>query len=200
MIHHIHRRACVFLALLISLSSASTKAADPLDFTYYPTAIGGAYTLSKPGLADGLSMLYRPYFNSGYWWGDLQAYSVSETGVVASTPTWSATLKLDSEDWDKRRIFTRRDDTGLPVLFDDFDNLSANQKAALVNKDLMNYLHGERSKEGKDFRLRATTMGHVVRSTPAYVTYDTSNDANNRVFVGANDGMLHACIQRRYRR
>jgi type IV pilus assembly protein PilY1 len=73
-------------------------------------------------------------------------------------------------------------------------------------EDRLKYLRGDKSKEGSPFRKRKSLLGDIVNSGVAYSgapttnisssTYSTfrSNNAARTpaVFVGANDGMLHA--------
>lgn len=76
--------------------------------------------------------------------------------------------------------------------------------------NLVNYLRGDRSNEGSTtaryYRPRAHVLGDIVNSTPVYIqapvrnytdtgytAYKTANVARQgMVYVGANDGMLHA--------
>lgn len=102
-----------------------------------------------------------------------------------------------------------------------FTNTTAitNSMTAPVTADLINYIRGDQSKEGSNgiYRLREARLGDIVNSAPAFVKggvdlkYDTlpsvpttgSNTyrsfynskkarTEGAVFVGANDGMLHA--------
>lgn len=70
----------------------------------------------------------------------------------------------------------------------------------------LNFLRGYRDREGTSYRQRSSRLGDIVNSAPAYsgapttrystASYRTFYNANvNRtkaVFIGANDGMLHA--------
>jgi len=78
--------------------------------------------------------------------------------------------------------------------------------------DAVNYLRGDRSKEGAStgaFRDRSTALGDIINSTPVYISTAASNwpdyiepgyisyqiglfDRTPMIYVGANDGMLHA--------
>ncbi len=101
-----------------------------------------------------------------------------------------------------------------------WDNLSATQKFNLGNgddtdgKNILNYLRGDRTNEStttvtKSYRRRTNLLGDIVDSRVVYLgkpsagyadTYNPgyktfANDKASRtplVFVGANDGMLHA--------
>ena len=90
--------------------------------------------------------------------------------------------------------------------------LSATNQATAAGEPLVNFLRGERSNEGdvtdanKYFRQRTHRLGDIVNSEAVYVSkslvnyndadYDSfKNTAATRqgvVYVGANDGMLHA--------
>jgi type IV pilus assembly protein PilY1 len=73
-------------------------------------------------------------------------------------------------------------------------------------QDRIAYLRGDRSKEGSVFRVRDKLLGDIINSgiaysgapplnvfSSAYSTFYTANKARvPAVFVGANDGMLHA--------
>lgn len=92
--------------------------------------------------------------------------------------------------------------------------MSPTQQALLTGDNLVNYLRGQTGFEDKAsnpvdnriFRYREATMGDAVESQPAYVSRPVFNYADSGygsfiaanasrqkvVFLGANDGMLHA--------
>jgi type IV pilus assembly protein PilY1 len=94
--------------------------------------------------------------------------------------------------------------------------LSTEAQAAAVGQNLVNFIRGDRSNEGallsadKYFRQRQNVLGDIVDSEAAYVklpllhfsdtgyaAYKTSSVVAGRqgmVYVGANDGMLHAFV------
>ena len=75
-------------------------------------------------------------------------------------------------------------------------------------KTMVNYLRGERANEGPVYRTREHVLGDTVNAAPAYVAkpqfnfgdavtpdYATFRDTSTRpsaLYIGANDGMLHA--------
>jgi len=79
-----------------------------------------------------------------------------------------------------------------------------------LSKDEIEYIRGNRAKEGSKFRKRATVMGPVFNSDPVFVgppSFDYPDgfegadysafrekykDRAEMIYVGANDGMLHA--------
>ena len=159
------------------------------DPRFQPIGSASTYVLSKPGLADGQAKLFRPYFDDSNWWGDLQSYNVDDTGAIATVANWSARALLDARSYTSRKIFTRRLD-GTAVMFD-YASLSAEQRSALRNQNLLDFIHGDTSNEGGAFRNRVTVLGDIINSSAVYIEYDEATLSENRLAVGANDGMLH---------
>jgi len=130
------------------------------------------------------TLVFQATFNSGNWSGNLLSYQVTTSGV-ATTPFWEAAYRLPTPP--NRKIFITTGGSAQPF---SWSNLSAADQALLGNSDVVEYLRGERSKElsnGGTFRNRGThVLGDIVHSPPFYVK-DTDT-----VFIGANDGMLHA--------
>lgn len=127
------------------------------------------------------SMVYQAIFNTANWSGDLLAYSVTSSGV-APFPVWRASDHIPSPE--KRNIFTRSGGVGKEF---QWTNLSNDDQLAIGSQDVLNFLRGDRSKEGGTFRTRGSSvLGDIVHSSPLYVK------DSNTVYVGANDGMLHA--------
>lgn len=128
--------------------------------------------------------LYQALFKSGSWSGDLQAWAVHQgTGALAEDYTWSAAEILDARDLDAdpRSVFTFDGSTGIPFVW---DSLSGSQKNQLDNdSDILEFLKGDQSNEGT-YRTRESRLGDIVHSSPLH--------KGNAIFVGANDGMLHA--------
>lgn len=127
------------------------------------------------------SMVYQAIFNTANWSGDLLAYPVTSSGVTAF-PVWRASDHIPSPE--KRNIFTRSDGGGKEF---QWTKLSHDDQLAIGSQDVLNFLRGDRSKEGGTFRTRGSSvLGDIVHSSPLYVK------DSNTVYVGANDGMLHA--------
>jgi type IV pilus assembly protein PilY1 len=123
--------------------------------------------------------------------------------------------------WDTgRRIVTIKDDSiGTPIPFR-LANLATSQSNSLANawatvspppttQQVLNYLRGDQSNEGSgttNFRIRTHILGDVVNSAavpvgapiqsytdPGYAAFASANRLRtSTVYVGANDGMLHA--------
>lgn len=143
--------------------------------------------------------IYRAIFNSGGWIGDVQAFSISASGVISDAPTWEASTKLPAHS--SRRILTYNDglqadgisaeisaNARTGVLFAAADaaalaaNFSSSQQSSL-NKGAsgavdgqaiarINYLRGDASNEGGlglQWRTRNSRLGDSVNSNPTYV-------------------------------
>ena len=141
-------------------------------------------------LKSNTQILFRGQYEREFWSGGLLNYPVSSMGVIGTENRWwNAAEEMDMQNFDTgRRIATMRDD-GLAVAFR-LANLSAAQQASLNSGStaLVNFLRGDQSAEGSTFRNRMHTLGDIIHSRPNFVA-----DADNpTVFVGANDGMLHA--------
>jgi len=128
--------------------------------------------------------IFQAVFQAGQWTGDVFAFRVNSSGI-SNSPLWAASAGIPLPV--SREIYTSVNGSGTAFLW---GNLSAAQKAAL-NDDpaILDYLRGATSGEernGGAFRNRNSVLGDIVNSSPAFVK------DNNTLFVGANDGMLHA--------
>ena len=134
------------------------------------------------------SQVFNASFVSGAWTGLLTARAVTVSGV-SSTVNWTSSVPV----WTTRKVFTSTGTGGTTFP-------SSTQEAALartggpVNYPVSgannaSYIKGEATLEERNgglLRNRTLILGDIVGSSPAYVG-DT-----NTLYVGANDGMLHA--------
>ncbi len=146
--------------------------------------------------------VFGPSYDSTTWTGDLKAVKFDEDGnlpyddnglIPDSAIDWKASTKLMSLDWDKgRNIVTISDTSGNNGIPFRWSNLSVDQKALLENdKNVLNYIRGDNDISG--FRVRTNNdmiteniLGDIVHSSPVL------SKSGDTVFIGANDGMLHA--------
>ena len=131
------------------------------------------------------SRLFQAVFNTQRWSGDLIAYPATAAGV-GSTPAWQAADELPA--WNARNIFMRQSD-GSTAKLTTYAALPSGDQTALVNADIFQYILGNRSKEvqnGGTLRDRGSALGDIVHSSPYF------DKVSNAIFVGANDGALHA--------
>lgn len=159
---------------------------------------------------DTSTAIYQASFDSGNWTGELEAFAVKSDGTLGDSQ-WKASTKIPAEA--SRNIKTFNGSAGVDFAW---SSISADQKA-LVSEDELNYLRGDQSKEQSacgtcTFRNRTSLLGDIVNSDPLFVSeenfgYDKlSGDEGTLyvdyvvgkssktpvIYVGANDGMLHA--------
>ena len=145
----------------------------------------------------------------------------TSTISLGANANWSAATALSSIPAASRTIVIGREGTALnppasaflwasldSTMKDHLNKLSPSTVADTLGEDRLAYLRGDKSKEGAPFRTRNKLLGDVVNSgivfsgtpstnitpfTAEYKTFFNSNTARTpAVFVGANDGMLHA--------
>jgi type IV pilus assembly protein PilY1 len=152
----------------------------PLDFSTY-------------NLASGSAVAFRGDYIRATWDGDLVAHNVSATG--AFSVKWRAREKVPAHG--SRKIFTSTaSGTGAAFRWSGVSTISAAQQALLgdatTGPQVLDYLRGDTSNEISAskpyptgfFRPRFSKLGAVVHSRPYF--------SGGLVYVGANDGMLHA--------
>lgn len=143
------------------------------------------------------SFVYQATYTAGAWRGELLAYPISAEGL--GSPEWLAGEHIPA--WGSRKIFTVGTTNG--SAFPNSDQSSELSAVAatygVTSSELIQYLKGDASKEvrnGGVLRNRVmrngagvevpALLGDIVDSSPFYVA-----DIQT-IFVGANDGMLHA--------
>ena len=154
-----------------------------LDNIIERSASAGNVTSNNTAITTD-TQVFQSLFNSATWSGNLLAYPVSSAGR-GLTPNWQTADHIP--DPAARKIFTK---TGGVAKEFKWSELSTTDQTALISEDIVNYLRSDRTKELQNsgsFRNRTTNvLGDIVHSSPYYMK-DT-----NTVYVGANDGMLHA--------
>ncbi len=195
-------------ALASALSSALSGATPRVS-------AAGAVALSS-GAVNAHTLAFETRFDSSQWSGDVEAFALDGSGALLPTAQWSAAAAMPAAG--NRQIFTVGS-SGTPEIFR-WASLDAARQAALIGSDTatvgaqrLDYLRGDSSLEqrnGGTFRNRSSELGDIVDSAPAYVgapafRYPDSLESApysafaaaqaSRVpalYVGANDGMLHA--------
>ncbi|MFI5446651.1 pilus assembly protein [Polaromonas sp. UC242_47] len=184
---------------------------------------GGA--IQSKNLTQVGDTIYQGTFDTADWSGDLLAIpvSVSASNVVSigNTYNWTAATRLaalSAPATSRNIVVGNSGATANPVAADfTWSTIEAGLKTSLnklnptatadgLGQDRLNYLRGDKSKEGSAFRSRSKLMGDVINSGVIYsgppttsigdtgyaTFYNTNKNRTPAVFVGANDGMLHA--------
>lgn len=190
-----------------AISSAST-AFVPQD---QPVGYVAQDEVTNFSLTSGNEQIYRPDYEREFWSGNLFAYPVDAAGNINfSAEPWvgGAAAKLALQNWDSGRFIATRNAASPSVATPfRYANLSVSQQSyfptSTINitsfngDQIVNFLRGDRSNESPaGMRNRSAeadgtggpTLGDIIHSRPFYVADST----NPTVFVGANDGMLHA--------
>ncbi|MDQ0611436.1 type IV pilus assembly protein PilY1 [Variovorax sp. W1I1] len=184
------------------------------------TGAAASVAVSNPNVSPGDNTAFASTFNSGTWYGDLEAFAIDvNTGLLGSTALWSAQARLDAKAFGTRNIASFDGSAGVPFTAAGLGatkvarlNSPINPPGTTDNADVISYLRGDRTKEGTDkastkpYRTRTHVLGDIVNAEPAYVSAPRSSytdrgyatfkaGAANRtkvVYQAANDGMLHA--------
>lgn len=189
------------------LSGSPQKGLLPVEPTV-PKTSAMKFQTSYGSTADGMAMsaigrsnhlmLYQCRYNSVDWSGDVVASLARwENGrLVLSSQQWRAAeqFQFPGLDWRERRIVTYGGQgiecRGVPFRWSD---LSVRQQIRLLGdrraggpdpsegRELVAYLRGKPSAR---FRHRNSQLGDIMNGIPVL--------AGRTLFVGANDGMLHA--------
>lgn len=161
---------------------------------------------------------YEAEFSSSNWSGDVKAINLTASGSDGST-AWTAVANMPAHG--SRNIITyNKNATGTKGVAFTWANLTDTMRTSLYGdttggEGLVNYLRGDRTGEAGTYRPRTSALGDIVNSTPILVkdqfdgqygflpseaagkdTYWRFQAAKKlrqaQLFVGANDGMLHA--------
>jgi len=176
----------------VNSRGAFFSAKDPQEFAAALTAMlndiadrkssSGSVSANSTRLTTS-SLVFSGSFNTADWSGELAAYQITASGVT-STPAWEASSLIPA--YGSRKIFTITGGNKKEFLW---SNLGATDLTALSSQAIVDYLRGDRSQEtsnGGTLRKRKTLLGDIVNSSPVY------QKSTKTVYVGANDGMLHA--------
>ena len=133
------------------------------------------------------SRVYQASYVSGRWVGELAAYDATAAGV-ADTPAWRASTRIA---YAGRNVVTWNGTAG--ASFPTPAQVTALARttgiAPVTGAANANYIKGDWGSErrmGGTLRNRDSLLGDIANSSPMYAI------DSNTLFVGANDGMLHA--------
>lgn len=167
------------------------------------------------------TLLFQSRFNSDGWSGELNAYPVTATGILA--PAWQAQARLVSKAAGSRVILTydlnKTSDRGIPFRWSDMTTSGLLQTSLNKNPDgtadangenRVLYLRGDVISGLRTRPLIAGTsntnkLGDIVNSQAQYVgrpnfgyadasyaSFSVAQSGRTKVvYVGANDGMVH---------
>ena len=200
----------IFGALALAagaLGLVAVFAAVTFDPDVQPVGYMAQPAVSKFIVSSGTEKLYAVDYSSTDWSGNLHSNNLTAAGTIvtdasgAAIDNWvgGAAAKINAQNFDTgRKIVTFNGTAGIPFRW---SGITTAQKTALdpttlstaTTSNVLNYIRGDISKQANQatpgpYRTRTSVLGDIIHSTPVYW-----NDGTNKtVFVGANDGMLHA--------
>jgi type IV pilus assembly protein PilY1 len=189
-------------------------------------SIAGVAVANKNFTQPG-NTIYQGSFDTADWSGDVLAIpvSVNASNTVAidavPVPTWTAATRLGllTNPQTSRKIFVGRSGATLSpaatafkwpnidsALQTELSKSSPSAATDTLGEDRLNFIRGDKSKEGAPFRTRSKLLGDIINSGitysgsptlsingPGYASFaSTANSRTPALFVGANDGMMHA--------
>jgi hypothetical protein len=199
-----YRAKAVVLSLIFGgiVFAAATFFANTQPWGYVaPPALSGS------NFSDNNVYAFTPWFEDYSFRGDLIAFPVGADGSVALlSPRWEASATIQTQHFSTGRNIATTDgaNTATPFLF---DSLTTDQQTMVGSEDVVNFVRGDQTNESPSgLRVRASVLGDIVHSAPVflgkpiagyvfddYLSFAADNASRAaRVFVGANDGMLHA--------
>jgi type IV pilus assembly protein PilY1 len=135
--------------------------------------------------------VFNASYVSGIWSGAVRAYTL-DANNVPSTLAWTSSIPAFGTRKSKVFTFTGSGGTTFPT----GTQMTALDRSnvgpvdyPVTGQNNANYIMGDQSGEGSSpgkLRVRDTLLGDIIDSSPAYV------DDTKTLYVGANDGMLHA--------
>ena len=177
----------LFVAFRVAVALTAFNPADQ------PVGYVAQDEITSFNLKSGNEILFRGQYEREFWSGTVFAYKADASGnLTGGTVWWTGDTGelMNGQNFDTGRLIATMKDDGTKIAFR-FTDLSATQQGYLTSETILNYLRGDRSNEIQNsgsLRQRISVLGDIVHSRPLYVADAT----NATVFVGANDGMLHA--------
>lgn len=167
------------------------------------------------------TLIFQARFDAGDWSGQLRAFTIDPSdGSIPSTPTWDTDTSGLIPAYGSRSIYSFKPDLGTADPGDGdginftWANLEATTQQTAITATQLAYIRGDTSNEeqnGGSLRDRSKLLGDIINSNPWYAGTDdfgysslstggssyathlsTISGRTKMVYVGANDGMLHA--------
>ncbi|WP_297574833.1 pilus assembly protein [uncultured Deefgea sp.] len=192
------------------LTAALTSAVN--DIVASISNAGGVATQADV-LTSG-NKVFQPVFNPNGWYGELRCFNLDATGNFNPATSQCSPAKAIIPTSANRKIYTSKVVSNATTSFDfnastvSLGLMTTAQLNALgtTPSDQTNVIDFIRGNTVTGFRTRSNgLLGDIIDSQPVVITkpagsttdssysvFQTSNANRNMVFIGANDGMLHA--------
>jgi type IV pilus assembly protein PilY1 len=188
----------------------SALAAIASEIVAVGNSVSGLSTNLTTASVETDSRLVESRYSASTWTGDVVASSVQEgNDVEEDDQLWSAATQLsealaEEDGLESRTVFTMSGGNGVEFTTNNAGRLSSSQRNDLARMEVggnstddhvkaaIEWLRGSDEYEGDGLRNRTgVQLGDIIGSSPVVVTREDSTTQGS-VFVGANDGMLHA--------
>ncbi|MDI6005060.1 pilus assembly protein [Cobetia marina] len=188
----------------------SALAAIASEIVAVGNSVSGLSTNLTTASVETDSRLVESRYSASTWTGDVVASSVQEgNDVEEDDQLWSAATQLsealaEEDGLETRTVFTMSGGNGVEFTTNNAGRLSSSQRNDLARMEVggnstddhvkaaIEWLRGSDEYEGDGLRNRTgVQLGDIIGSSPVVVTREDSTTQGS-VFVGANDGMLHA--------
>ena len=183
------------LTALLGIFAILAYAAVFFSASTQPIGYIGQPTLSNYNVTSGQEKIYRGMYNNYDWSGQFSCYPVAANGYVnlaAPCFTAGAGSPLDVQAAANIRLIGTLSDATTPAGVEfSTAGLTTAQQTALGGTANINWIRGT-SLSPTGLRARTTVLGDIIHSRPYYWADAANTTPNPTVFVGANDGMLHA--------
>ncbi|QKJ66203.1 hypothetical protein HQN60_05455 [Deefgea piscis] len=190
------------------LTTALTSAVNDIVAS---TSNAGGVATQADFLTSG-NKVFQPVFNPNGWYGELRCFNLDATGNFNPATSQCSPAKAIIPSEASRKIYSSKVASGVTTSFDFNVAGLASMTTAQLNalgtaaSDRTNVLNFIRGSTVGGFRTRSNgLLGDIIDSQPvviskpagtttdsSYGAFQTSNANRNMVFIGANDGMLHA--------
>lgn len=163
--------------------------------------------------------VYQARFDSGSWTGSFFAFGFDSDGQLSTTALWNAANKIPAPT--SRKVITYTGSIGKPFQWSDITSSQQTQLGNVnVLSYIRGDQSKEQSKPSGTYRNRTSILGDIINSSPVLVqkpssgyydqwgnTYENDQPEDSKpyskfisdnksrdamIYVGANDGMLHA--------
>lgn len=176
----------------IATDAATTAAriTDGLNDMMENVGAQSSVAVSSVNLRRGDGKAYLGTYTPRGWSGDVTANTVSpSTGVISTTPLWSASARLLAKTWTTRLIATSVNGAGVAFTAANVGSIINPGGTYGTDADVVNYLRGDRSNENTVpavFRRRLSLISAVINARPAV------SGTDRVVYAASSEGMLHA--------
>lgn len=157
------------------------------DIVDRASATASAIATNSTRLDTG-TRAYQAGFDSTDWSGHVTAYEIADNGTLIEPAIWDSAADGKIPEPAERNVFATVNGTAVNFVWGDMSSSQTFLTDLGITKDVVNWLRGDDANEQPSgtLRKRNKMFGDVVNSNPIVDTGTTT------LYVGANDGMLHA--------